>query len=451
MTIPPPGGLGVEPRYVPTGTTGDWTSPLWGRPDTQAAAWPAASEEPFVPVPPLPPLPPPRGRSRGLLVTALVALVMVALLGAVLVSGALTGRSSDRAAADPRPGVSTPAAPVPTPSPSAPALAPPSQGPGQQGQGMTARQRAAVAAVSPGLVDIDTTIGYGSGKGAGTGVVLTSDGIVLTNHHVVAGATRISVRDVGNGKTYGATVLGYDTSHDIAVLRLTGASGLVTAPLGESSTVAVGDAVVAVGNAGGVGGTPSAVAGKVTALDQAITVQDPVDGSSRRLTGLIQSDAAVEPGDSGGALIDADGRVVGIVTAGSFSSVQQPTATQGFAVPMATARTVADQILAGRSSGTVHIGGSAFLGLQVASVGRSVAVDGGVLVAGVVPGTGAERAGITTGDVITAVDGDSVTTADELHTLLDAHHPGDKVTVSWTDPTGATHSAKVTLADGPVG
>ncbi len=122
-------------------------------------------------------------------------------------------------------------------------------------------------------------------------MVLTSDGLVLTNHHVVAGSTSLKVTDIGNGKTYTATVLGYDASHDIAVIKLAGASGLATAPLGDSSTVAVDDPVVALGNALGKGGAPSAVAGTVIALDQSITAMDSSNGTSQQLGGLIQIDA----------------------------------------------------------------------------------------------------------------------------------------------------------------
>src|SRR5262249_52267922 len=152
----------------------------------------------------------------------------------------------------PSAGTGLPAAPAPTQPGTGP-----QPGTTPNGAGLTPQLRQAAAAVTPGLVDIVTTLGYGSGSGAGTRLGPTSDGLVRTNHHVAAGATAITVTDVANGRTYTATVLGYDRTHDIAVLRLKGASGLAVAPLGDSSTVKVGDAVVAVGNAGGVGGRPS--------------------------------------------------------------------------------------------------------------------------------------------------------------------------------------------------
>ena len=151
----------------------------------------------------------------------------------------------------------------------------------------------------------------------GTGIVLTSNGEILTNNHVINGATSVSVTDIGNGKTYKATVVGYDESHDIAVLQLSGASGLTTATTGDSSTVNVGDSVVALGNAGGAGGTPSVAAGAVTALNQSITASDESSGSSEQLTGLIETNADIQAGDSGGPLVNSHGQVIGIDTAAS--------------------------------------------------------------------------------------------------------------------------------------
>ena len=152
--------------------------------------------------------------------------------------------------------------------------------------------------VDPGLVDVTSTLGYEGATAMGTGIVLTSNGEILTNNHVVNGATSVSVTDIGNGKTYKATVVGYDESHDVAVLQLSGASGLTTATTGNSSTVKVGDSVVGLGNAGGTGGTPSVAPGSVTALNQSITASDEGSGSSEQLSGLIETNADIQPGDS---------------------------------------------------------------------------------------------------------------------------------------------------------
>ena len=182
------------------------------------------------------------------------------------------------------------------------------------------------AKVSPGLVDVVSTLGDENGQAAGTGMVLTSNGEVLTNNHVIDGATSISVTDIGNGHTYKATVVGYDKTKDIAVLQLQNASGLQTVTFGDSSTVTVGQQVVAIGNAEGKGGQPSVVTGSVTALNQSITASDEGSASnSEQLSGLIQTNAPIQPGDSGGPLVNSAGQVIGIDTAASTSSAT-PTA-----------------------------------------------------------------------------------------------------------------------------
>ena len=460
-------GVWWESTGSPQGQPDPWTSELWARPDTVGGL--AQTTDRSIPAPPPPPHGPQRRSRRGLAVVA--AVVAAALLaGGAALTGALRS-TDDPASAAPRPSASAPPSVPSSPSrPTVPPSTPPSTAPsappgvvpstppsgGQQpGSPLTPDQSADAAAVSKGLVDVNTTIGFDGAQGAGTGIVLSADGLVLTNHHVVAGATAIRVTDVGNGKAYDATVLGYDSTHDVAVLRLKDASGLTVAPLGSSSTVKVGDAVVAVGNAGGVGGTPTPVAGTVRALDQQITVRDELDGSAHRLTGLIQVDAAIAPGDSGGAVVNSDGKVVGVVTAGSTGGAaasDSATLVDGFAIPIDQARSIAEQIIDGRSSSTVHIGGTAFLGVQVApGTPTQGAARAGAQVAGVVPGSAAERAGIEQGDVLTAVDGRAVTSPEALHTAVSAHRPGDTVKVAWTDASGKTHSATVRLGSGPVG
>ncbi|HUY23249.1 MAG TPA: trypsin-like peptidase domain-containing protein [Acidimicrobiales bacterium] len=301
------------------------------------------------------------------------------------------------------------------------------------------------AKVDPGVVDITTKLGFEGGEAAGTGMVLTSSGEVLTNNHVVAGATSISVTDVGNGQTYTATVVGTDRSDDIAVLRLVGASGLKTVSIGKSSAVAVGDAVTAIGNAGGVGGTPSVAGGSVTALDQAITASDQSDGSTEQLTGLIQTNAALQPGDSGGPLVDSQGQVVGIDTAASSGFQFQSGASEGFAIPIDHAIAIARQIISGQGSATVHIGAAALIGVRV----TDSTFTAGAQVVAVEPGTPADQAGIVAGDVIVSLGGQTVDSANTLTTLMGRHHPGDKVQLDWVDQAGTQHSATVQLATGP--
>ena len=352
------------------------------------------------------------------------------------------------------------------------------------------------ARVSPGLVDVVSTLGDQNAEAAGTGMVLTSTGEVLTNNHVINGATSISVTDIGNGKTYTATVVGYDKTKDIAVLQLQNASGLQTVNLGDSSTVTVGQNVVAIGNAEGKGGTPSVVTGSVTALNQSITAGDEGSSDSEQLSGLIQTNAPIQPGDSGGPLVNSAGQVVGIDTAASSASQTpsaqaatpgqsqqgqsqqgQSTATQAFSIPIDEAETIAAQIEAGTSSSTVHIGATGFLGIEVSSSastgtggdGSGFGGDGngfgsgygyggygdggsttsGATIAGVLSGSPAAGSGLTAGDVITAVGGQSVTSSSQIQSILGAYHPGDKVSISWTDASGQSQTATVTLASGP--
>ncbi|MDT7728758.1 MAG: hypothetical protein QOI21_5334 [Actinomycetota bacterium] len=334
--------------------------------------------------------------------------------------------------------------------------------------------------VDPGLVDINTELGYQNAAAAGTGIVLTSNGEILTNNHVVEGATSISVTDIGNGQTYSATVVGYDRSHDIAVLQLANASGLATETLADSSSVAVGDAVVGIGNAGGAGGTPSAAPGAVTALSQSITASDQSSSSSEQLTGLIQVDANIQSGDSGGALVNSDGQVIGVDTAastgyqfngggrglgGSQSSLgrgQSGTAAgnQGYAVPINDAITIAHQIVAKTASATVHIGESAFLGISVADAGQtqgtgiggqSATTAAGAQIQDVVSNGPAAAAGLTGGDVITALNGQTVDSATTLTNLMDGQHPGNKVSLTVTTADGQQHTVTVVPTVGPVG
>ena len=213
--------------------------------------------------------------------------------------------------------------------------------------GVPADIAAVAAKVDAAVVNITSRLANHQGESMGTGVVLTASGEVLTNHHVIDGATSISVTDLGNGRTYSATVVGSDVAHDIAVLQLKGASGLKTITVGDSSKVAVGDAVIALGNAGGTGGPSNVATGHVTALDQSITASDEGGVNPEQLDGLIQMDAPLQPGDSGGPLADSSGRVIGIDTAASFGRSfrrVRRTGNEGYAVPINQAIAIARQI-----------------------------------------------------------------------------------------------------------
>jgi S1-C subfamily serine protease len=307
------------------------------------------------------------------------------------------------------------------------------------------------AKVDPALVDIDTVLGAENGQAAGTGIVIEGSGVILTNNHVVAGATSITVTDLGNNKEYRAAVVGYDRTGDIAVLKLSGASGLTTATLAASADVKAGDPVVAIGNAGGTGGTPSAVGGVVSALNQSITASDESSGSSEQLTGLIEVNAAIQAGDSGGPLLTTSGQVIGMDTAASAGFQYQASGGDGYAIPIGNATTIADQIRAGKSSSVVHIGATAYLGIETTSSNRSTGGATGPVVLGVVQGSPAESAGLSRGDVITSISGTAVDTATALTTKLDGYHPGDSVKVAYTDLSGQSHTSTVKLATGPVG
>jgi S1-C subfamily serine protease len=309
-----------------------------------------------------------------------------------------------------------------------------------------------VSRTDPALVDVVSTLGDQNATAAGTGIVLTSNGEVLTNNHVINGATSIKVRDVGNDHVYRASVVGYDASHDVAVIQLQRASGLQTADLGDSSSVSVGDKVVAVGNAGGQNGTPSVATGKVTALGQSITASDDSSGTAEQLSGLIRTNAGIQPGDSGGPLLNASGQVIGIDTAASTRSFQlnSATTTQAFTIPINEALSVARQIKAGTSSATVHIGSTAFLGVEIVSASQLGGSAGaGAQVAGAEPGSAAADAGLTAGDVITSVGGHSISSASDVRTALNGHHPGDQISITWTDQAGQSQSATVVLGSGP--
>jgi S1-C subfamily serine protease len=336
--------------------------------------------------------------------------------------------------------------------------------------------------VDPGLVDIDTTLGFQQEEAAGTGIVLTSSGEILTNNHVIDGATTISVTDIGNGKTYSASVVGYNRTKDIAVLQLHGASGLQTATIGDSSDVSVGENVVGIGNAGGTGGTPSAAGGTVTALNQSITASDEGDGTSEQLTGLIETNADIQAGDSGGSLVNSSGEVVGIDTAASagfsfHSSSGQSSGNQGYAIPINAAISIAKAIEAGTASSTTHIGSTAFLGVEVAQgscssgvgsgnsgfgsggfgsgsgsgfgSGTSGSASSGALICTVVTSSPAQEGGLAQGDTITSVDSHTVASPSGLTNLLEPFHPGDKVTIGWSDASGQSHTGSVQLSSGP--
>ena len=297
----------------------------------------------------------------------------------------------------------------------------------------------ATEAQAKGVLLINTELT--NGAGAGSGMVLSSNGLALTNYHVVEGSTSVTATVASTGKTYTATVLGHDAKADVALIRLQDASGLDTVHIDDDGT-ALEQEVTAVGNAMGQGELLAA-SGKITAEDQSITTRESGPAAAEHLSGLIETDAPVVSGYSGGPMYDAEGEVVGISTAAS-TGTSSTGAVESYAVPIHDALAIVDQIEAGDESGDVTVGPAPFLGIVAGQA------TGGVGVAEVEQGGAAAKAGIAAGDVITAVDGTRVGSLAELRDVLDGHEPGDSVGITWQDGSGAGHSGTVSLGESPV-
>jgi S1-C subfamily serine protease len=312
------------------------------------------------------------------------------------------------------------------------------------------------AAVSPAIVNIATTLSDG-GQAAGSGMVLTSSGEVLTNNHVISGATKIQVEVGVTGKTYSAKVLGYDVNDDVALIKLNGASGMKTIRTASAASVSRNDSVVAIGNALGRFGDPTVVSGTVSALHQQVTAGDGLDEET--LSDMIRIAAAIQPGDSGGALLNDQGRVIGMNTAADAGSGQYGyrSGTTGFAIPIHNAISIVDEIKNGDTSNGAHIGDRALLGivLEASSAQSPFGSDGGgssangAGVADVSSDSPAADVGLEPGSTITALGSQAISSVDDLRAALDRFHPGDTVKLTWTDASGDRHRESVTLAKGP--
>jgi S1-C subfamily serine protease len=213
--------------------------------------------------------------------------------------------------------------------------------------------------------------------------------------------------------------------------------------------------VVAIGNAGGTGGTPSYSSGSVTALNQSITASDELSSNSEQLTGLIEHSATLQPGDSGGSLVNASGQVVGMDTAasssGNFQFSGQSGSNQNYAIPINQALSIAKQIEAGQSSSSIHIGPTAFLGVEVESTSAAGGSGSGAEIEQVEPGSPADQAGLAAGDVIDSLDGQTIDSPQALSSAMETYKPGDTVQLGWVDSSGQQQSASVVLASGPTG
>jgi S1-C subfamily serine protease len=439
---------GMDDERPPEDAGAGGNSHTPGDPPEWSVPSPWTVPEPPIPAPVLPPPPPPGAgnpnRLTAALVVALVLSMVTAAWAAIDRLDISLSRPSISAAPETRPGL----------------------GPARPGGGFSGRPwrpdpsgrapdidvNAVAARVQPGLVDIYTQLANGL-SGAGTGMIITPGGEVLTNNHVISGSTGISVELKATGARYTAIVLGSVPSEDIALLQIQGVTNLPVVPLGRSSTVKVGDPIVALGNAGGTGGQPHTVSGSVQALDQSITATD-LDGTSpTTLSGLIQIDARLEPGDSGGPLINRSGEVIGMNTAASatrrFRSVGD---SVGFAVPIDRAAPYIAQIQAGLASATVRIGVPGQLGVIMSDPIAPTTPgdpDGGVMVAEVIPGSPAANAGVVAGDTLTEVDGQPATAPDLVSAQIKRHRSGEKLNFSWIDGSGRRRNATVILAAGP--
>jgi len=332
--------------------------------------------------------------------------------------------------------------------------------------GASASVSAIASSVEPSVVDIRTTVASPEGESeaaAGTGMIITPSGEVLTNNHVVENAMTIRVNIAGRSGSYPAKVLAVNPTKDVALLKIEGVSNLPTTDLGNSSTVTVGSPVVAVGNALGLGGTPTVVSGQVSALGRTINATDP-GLTSETLHGMIQTTAPIEPGDSGGPLLSTSDKVIGMDTAAETTDTG---ATVGFSIPINEARTIVREMQHHDAVGGIILGESPFLGVYELESGSASSSPGlgspfsglpgsgtsgttttvsGVTIGGVVGSSPAERSGLQGGDVITSIDGQSTPSWTALEKAIESKKAGEAVTVSYVGAGGTAQTATITLA-----
>jgi S1-C subfamily serine protease len=310
--------------------------------------------------------------------------------------------------------------------------------------------------VIPGLVNINTIVG--SGQAAGSGIIISPTGAILTNNHVIADSTEVKVTVGGTGPTYDAKVVGYSVEDDVALLQIEQkVSNLPAVTLGNPDNVRIGDQILAIGNALGKGGLPTVSQGQVTGLDKQVTAGDE-RGQTETLYEMIQIDAPIQPGNSGGALIDDQGRVIGVNTAAAGSRFRITAGNVGFAIRIDNAMDIVKQIQSGKEGNGVHIGARGLLGVNVSELNSTntagrpaqiAPVDEGVLIVGLQANSGASDAGIGEGDVITSVNGKNVSNTEDLQQAMVGLHPDDQVKVSWVDVNGDNHTENIRLVEGP--
>ncbi|MGA8296846.1 MAG: trypsin-like peptidase domain-containing protein [Acidimicrobiales bacterium] len=319
------------------------------------------------------------------------------------------------------------------------------------------------SAVDPAVVDIDTrvasAVGNATEAAAGTGMVISASGLVLTNNHVVESATNIKVTIQGHGGSYKAKVLGVDPTQDVALIKIENPpTHLSYVSTGNSGKVSVGTPVVAIGNALGLGGKPSVSSGTITSTNRTITAGDELTPSTpETLHHLFETDAPIQSGDSGGPLVTLQGQVIGMDTAAASSD--STTGSLGFAIPINEALQIAKSIEHHQSSSRITLGLTAFLGVTEQSGGSSGGVFGqptgstsssGVFISDVITGSPAEAAGLQAGDSITSIDGTTTNSIQSLQSAIRSHKPGQSVTLTYKNQAGSSHTATVKLAGIPL-
>jgi putative serine protease PepD len=282
-----------------------------------------------------------------------------------------------------------------------------------------------LAKVRPSVVAIRTGGTTAQGlqqEAAGSGIVLTKDGLVLTNAHVIDGASSIEI-EFSDGSTHSATLVGELSSNDVALVRAAGVSDATPATLGSSDAMQVGDDVIAIGNALNLGEQPTVTLGIVSALDRSISAEN------ESLDHLIQTDAAINPGNSGGPLVNAKGQVIGMNTA-----IIQNSQNLGFALAIDDIKPLIDEMKQGKAPAATTA--TAFLGIQTTDISETtpdvlqrfgVTVDHGAFVQAVTPGSGADQAGVQPGDVIIGVDGQDISSNQDVGEVIRKKSPGDRV------------------------
>ncbi|HUJ07540.1 MAG TPA: trypsin-like peptidase domain-containing protein [Streptosporangiaceae bacterium] len=455
----PPAGFGPPAGYDQPGGYGGY--PGYGQPGGYGMPG-------YVPQPGI------RARRRRTFLTYLTVAVVAAAASAGLTAYAMGGSSNATPSAT---GSHQPSGVVPG-------------GPTSGVSGATVR--AVVNKVRPGLVDITSNLAYQGSQAAATGMIISSNGLVLTNNHVINGTTQLYGTVLDTHQRFAARWLGYDATDDVAVIKLIGAHNLRTVPLGNSDTVKIGDHVIAIGNAYGADRNP-AFAGSITGLNRSITASDSGAATKETLHDMLETNAGIVQGDSGGPLVSTAGRVIGMDTAAATGSLGTTPQNEGFAIPINRALRIARQIIAGQSSTTVQIGSSGFLGVLVPSQAASQASNprlqrqrqisedlgvaggtappataaclptdltagvpskvapaaSGALILGQLCATPADKAGIVAGDVITSVGGRKVTSPEDLTSVMVGFKPGQTVKVVWMDTAGRTHTASLMLISAP--